>query len=248
MRVENLSVPHPYISNRYLVENVSFSVRSGEVLGLAGLVGAGRSETVMALFGELKKSSGKIFVHRRSVRIHNPRDAIRNGIGLVTEDRKKYGLHFSWTIRKNISFSNLRLITRAGFISRRLEEKRVQKYYDALRIKANSMRDLVDSLSGGNQQKVVVARTLNANPSVIILDEPTKGIDVGEKAEMYQIVNNLAEQGVAVILISSELPELMALSDRFVVMAEGRTVGELSKEDATDAKIMSMAVTTFKEF
>ena len=248
LSVENLSIPHPYIANRYLVNEVDLKVRSGEVVGLAGLVGAGRSETVMAIFGELKKSSGDIYIKGKKVNIRNTKDAIKNGMGLVTEDRKKYGLLFSWSIRKNISFSNLKNITKFGFISPKKELSNTKKYYDAMNVKATSTSDLVDSLSGGNQQKVVIARTLNVNPSIVILDEPTKGIDVGAKAEIYQLINELAMEGVGVILISSELPELMAMSDRFIVMAEGRVVGELSKKEATEAKVMNLAVTTFKEF
>ena len=248
LRVESLSVPHPYIANRHLVENVNLSIRAGEVVGLAGLVGAGRSETVMAIFGELKKSSGDIYIRGKRVTIRNTKEAIKNGMGLATEDRKKYGLLFSWSIRKNISFTNLKEITKMGFISPKKEAVVTREYYDAMNVKATSINDLVDSLSGGNQQKVVLARTLNVKPSIVILDEPTKGIDVGAKAEIYQLINELAMQGVGVILISSELPELMAMSDRFVVMAEGRIVGELSKEEATEAKVMNLAVTTFKEF
>ena len=246
LRVEHLSVPHPFIADRYLAEDISFSVRSGEVLGLAGLVGAGRSETVMSIFGELPHSKGEIYIDGKQVHIKNPRDALANGIALVTEDRKKYGLHFSWSIKKNISLSNLKAIRSGPFISSKKENETALKYYDAMMVKANGLKDLVDSLSGGNQQKVVIARTLNALPNIVILDEPTKGIDIGAKAEIYQIINSLAEQGAAVIMISSELPELMALSDRFVVLAEGRVAGELSKEEATDSKIMALATRTFK--
>ncbi len=246
LRVEHLDVPHPFIADRYLAEDISFSVRSGEVLGLAGLVGAGRSETVMSIFGELPHTRGEIYIDGKHVRIKNPRDALANGIALVTEARKKYGLHFSWSIRKNISLSNLKAIRSGPFISPKKENETAQKYYDAMMVKANGLKDLVDSLSGGNQQKVVIARTLNALPSIVILDEPTKGIDIGAKAEIYQIINSLAEQGAAVIMISSELPELMALSDRFLVLAEGRVAGELSKEEASDSKIMALATQTFK--
>lgn len=246
LRVEHLYVPHPYIADRYLAEDISFSVRAGEVLGLAGLVGAGRSETVMSVFGELPHSKGEIFVDGRQVRIKNSRDALANGIALVTEDRKKYGLHFTWSIKKNISLSNLKNILVGPFISSKKENATAQKYYDAMMVKANGLKDLVDGLSGGNQQKVVIARTLNAMPNIVILDEPTKGIDIGAKAEIYQIINDLAEQGAAVIMISSELPELMALSDRFVVLAEGKVSGELTKEEATDSKIMELATKTFK--
>ena len=167
---------------------------------------------------------------------------------MVTEDRKRYGLLFTWSIRRNISFSNLKKISRCSFISNRRETEGLTQYYDAMRIKANSSEDLVESLSGGNQQKVVIGRTLNASPKVIILDEPTKGIDVGAKFEIYELINQLAKEGAAIVLISSELPELMAMSDRFLVMAEGRVAGELEKAEASEASIMRLATTTFKEF
>lgn len=248
LRIEGLSVPHPYIANRYLVEDFNLSVHKGEVVGLAGLVGAGRSEAMMALYGELKKSSGRVYMDGKEIYIKTPQEAIHYGIGMVTEDRKKYGLHFGWSIKRNISFSNLKKISTLSFIRAARENEAAQGYYDVMRVKANSIADLVESLSGGNQQKVVIGRTLNAAPSVVILDEPTKGIDVGAKAEIYELINRLAEQGVAVILISSELPELMALSDRFVVMAEGKIAGELSKEEATESAIMHLATKTFKQF
>lgn len=248
LRVEHLYIEHPYIAGRYLVRDFNLSVHAGEVVGLAGLVGAGRSEAVMGIYGELRPSQGEIYVNGEKVDIKSPGDAIRCGIGMVTEDRKKYGLHFGWSIKKNISLSNLKAITKNGFISRKKEADTVMEYYKTLSIKANSVNDMVESLSGGNQQKVVISRTLNALPNVVILDEPTKGIDVGAKAEIYELINRLAGQGVAVILISSELPELMAMSDRFIVMAEGHISGELSKEEATEAGIMTYATMTFKKF
>lgn len=248
IRITGLDVPHPYIANRYLVKDFNLCVRKGEVVGLAGLVGAGRSEAMMAVYGELKKSAGSIWIDGAQVRIRTPGDAIRSGIGMVTEDRKKYGLLFSWSIRRNISYSDLRGISTGGFIQPKKEYKAVKQYYQSMRIKANSLNDPVESLSGGNQQKVVIGRTLNAGPEIVILDEPTKGIDVGAKAEIYELINRLAEQGGAVILISSELPELMAMSDRFVVMAEGQISGELTREEATESKIMHLATKTFKQF
>ncbi len=248
LRVENLCIKHPYIAERYLVHGFHLAVHAGEVVGLAGLVGAGRSEAAMGIYGELKPSEGRIYIDGQKVDIKNPGDAIRYGIGMVTEDRKKYGLHFGWSIKKNISMSNLKAIVKNGFIFGKREAENVMDYYRALHVKATSMNDLVESLSGGNQQKVVIARTLNALPKVVILDEPTKGIDIGAKAEIYELINKLAGQGVAIILISSELPELMAMSDRFLVMAEGHISGELNKEEATEAGIMNFATQTFKEF
>jgi len=246
-KVENLTVDHPYIMNKNLVEDITFSVRKGEVLGLAGLVGAGRSEVVTALFGVMKRKAGKVYVNGKEVNVRSTSDAIKHGMALVTEDRKKYGLIFIWSILKNISISNLKMISKLKlFVSKPEETKRAMEYFNYLKIKAPSMNTKVDTLSGGNQQKVVIGRSLNAQPMIVMLDEPTKGIDVGSKSEIYQLINQLAESGVAVIMISSELPELMAMCDRFIVMAEGKIAGELSKENATDAKVMELAVKTFK--
>ena len=245
-RVENLTVAHPYIANKNLVENVSFSVRAGEVLGMAGLVGAGRSEVCMAIFGMTPIKSGKMYMDGQQMNAKNTEQAVRNGIGLVSEDRKRYGLNFVWDIKHNIAISNLSAISKMMLVSGRGLASRGEKYFDDLRIKAPGLNTKVMTLSGGNQQKVVIARTLNSEPRLIILDEPTKGIDVGSKNEIYGLINDMAAQGVAIIMISSELPELMAMSDRFIVMAEGRVAGELNKKEATDAAIMEMAVSTFK--
>jgi D-xylose transport system ATP-binding protein len=244
-RAENLTVAHPYIANKNLVEGVTFSVRAGEVLGMAGLVGAGRSEVCMAIFGMTPLKSGKLFLNQKPLRVKNTQQAVRHGIGLVSEDRKRYGLNFVWDIRDNIAISNLDAVSKP-LVSGKGMAERAKKFFGDLRIKAPGIYTKVITLSGGNQQKVVIARTLNAEPRLIILDEPTKGIDVGSKNEIYGLINDMAAKGVAIIIISSELPELMAMSDRFVVMAEGRIVGELSKEDATDEAIMRMAVSTFK--
>ena len=171
------------------------------------------------------------------------------GISLVTEDRKKYGLLFSWSIMRNISITNMKEICfgKKLVISEKREAKRVEYYFKTMRVKAPKMSVLVDTLSGGNQQKVVIARSFNAEPKVLILDEPTKGIDVGSKSEIYQLINEFAAQGIAVIIISSELPELLNMCDRFIVMAEGRVVGELSKEEADENSVMALATSTLKK-
>lgn len=247
LRVENITVEHEFISNKNRVEDISFSVKKGEVLGLAGLVGAGRTEVVSAIFGMIKKKSGDIFIDGKKVNIKDTSSAMKKGLALVTEDRKKYGLIFIWNILKNITISDLKAVSSINlFPSKRKEEKNAKEQFDYLRIKAPSMNTNVGSLSGGNQQKVVIARSLNALPKVIFLDEPTKGIDVGSKNEIYQLINKLAESGVSIVMISSELPELMAMCNRFIVLAEGRISGELSKEEATEASIMKSAVHTFK--
>ena len=249
LRVENITVDHPFLLNRNLVEDVSFSVRAGEVLGFAGLVGAGRSEVLTAVYGVRKiKRGGKIFLNGKQITISGPTDAMSKGISLVTEDRKKYGLLFSWSIMRNISITNMKEICfgKKLVISEKREAKRVEYYFKTMRVKAPKMSVLVDTLSGGNQQKVVIARSFNAEPKVLILDEPTKGIDVGSKSEIYQLINEFAAQGIAVIMISSELPELLNMCDRFIVMAEGRVVGELSKEEANENSVMALATSTLK--
>ena len=249
LRVENLTVEHEFISNRNRVEDVSFSVKKGEVLGLAGLVGAGRTEVVSAIFGMLKKKTGDIYIDGKQVKIKNTSAAMKKGLALVTEDRKKYGLIFIWNILKNITISDLNAISKLKLFPLKKKEKELAKeQFDYLRIKAPSMNVNVGSLSGGNQQKVVIARSLNALPKVIFLDEPTKGIDVGSKNEIYQLINKLAESGVSIVMISSELPELMAMCDRFIVLAEGRISGELSKSEATEARIMKSCCTHVQSY
>ena len=246
LRVEHLTVAHPYIANKNLIEDVSFSVRAGEVLGMAGLVGAGRSEVCMAIYGMIPVKSGKVCINGKEIKIGTTERAVSNGLNLVSEDRKVYGLNFVWDVKTNIGISNLKEIASGPFVRDKKLRERASKYFDELRIKAPSISTKVNTLSGGNQQKVVIARSLNTQPRIIILDEPTKGIDVGSKNDIYNIINDMAADGVAVIMISSELPELMGMSDRYIVMAEGRVVGELSREEGTDERIMEMAVRTFK--
>lgn len=246
LRVENLTIAHPYIAHKNLVENISFCVRAGEVLGMAGLVGAGRSEVCMALYGMLPVQAGNVYINGRKVTIRSSSHAVRKGIGMVSEDRKKYGLNFVWDIKDNVTISNLQDVSIASVVTNAGLRKRAKVYYDKLHIKAPSIKTMVNTLSGGNQQKVVIARSLNAEPKIVILDEPTKGIDVGSKNEIYGHINEMAKEGKAIIMISSELPELMAMSDRFIVMAEGRIAGELDKQCACETAIMELAVKTFK--
>lgn len=247
MRAENLTVAHPYIAKRNLIEKVSFSVRAGEVLGIGGMVGAGRSEVCMALYGMMPIKAGKVFIDGKEVHIRNSKDAVANGISMVSEDRKHYGLNFMWDIQKNIVISNLKAISKGIFISKKKIAERAMPYFEEMHIKAPSLSTRVGNLSGGNQQKVVIGRSLNTEPKVIILDEPTKGIDIGAKSEIYHLINQLAQKGTAIIMISSELPELLAMSDRLLVMAEGRVSGELKREDADEVKVMEMATITFKK-
>lgn len=233
LRVENLS------SGK--ISNVSFSLQRGEILGLAGLVGSGRSELVRAVFGADKKTGGRIFIRNREVEIRTPGDAIKNGLGLLTEDRNLLGLFMDLSIRENISVSSLDKMKRTLFIDRQKEISETQREFDQLKIKAPSIETGVEALSGGNRQKVVLARWLETNSDILIFDEPTSGIDVGVKYEIYNLINTLAEQGKGIIVISSELPELMGISDRIMVMCEGRITGILSKEEVTQEKILDLA-------
>ncbi len=224
-----------------VLHDVSFEVRQGEIVGLAGLVGAGRTETARVIFGADPMDSGSIEVFGIPVRIQSPQQAIEHGIGLVTEDRKQQGLVLGMTERENNTLANLGSLSTLGFIRRREEREAAEKYRKDLDIKTPSIEQLVQNLSGGNQQKVVLAKWLFTGSRILIFDEPTRGIDVGAKSEIYKLMNALAAQGVAIIMISSELPEVLGMSDRILVMHEGRIAGELSRQDATQERIMHLA-------
>jgi ABC-type sugar transport system ATPase subunit len=239
-RVEDLTIAHPIIANRNMVEGVSFNLRRGEILGISGLVGAGRSEVVNAINGRLK-FSGRVFVEGQEVKIRNTGDAKRAGIALVTEDRKVDGLLPDLTIRPNLTVNNLRLISNAVFLRRRKERRVATEYLEKLNIQAPSIETLVTNLSGGNQQKVVLGRVLLGEPKILLLDEPTKGVDVGAKNEIYKIMLDLVAEGISIIMISSELPELLAMCDRFVVLAGGRIADEFDKAEASEHRVMLAA-------
>jgi len=224
--------------------NIHFSVRSGEVLGLAGLMGAGRSEIVNAIFGLERKFSGTIRVKGKPAVIQSPKDAMKYGIGLITEDRKRTGLVLSASVRQNITLAALKRLSDGPFISGKKERAVADQEIQRFGIKTPSMHQKVNFLSGGNQQKVVMAKVLLNDPDIIMLDEPTRGIDIGAKAEIYKLINELAVMGKAIILISSELPEVLGLSDRILVMREGRVQAELTANEATQEKIMQYAMST----
>jgi len=224
-----------------VLRDINLQVRHGEVLGIAGLVGAGRSEVARAIFGADPIDSGQIIVDGKTVKIRSPRHAISLGIGLVTEDRKALGLVLGMAVRENISLANLGVLSRLGFVNRRKEREVARKYVEDVLIKTPSIEQAVQNLSGGNQQKVVLAKWLFTESRVLIFDEPTRGIDVGAKTEIYQLMNRLAETGAAIIMISSELPEILGMSDRILVMHEGEIAGELSREEATQEQIMHLA-------
>ncbi|WP_226002871.1 sugar ABC transporter ATP-binding protein [Paenibacillus sp. BJ-4] len=228
-------------SHTGLFENVNFSVRSGEIVGFSGLMGSGRTEIMRALFGLDALDSGEIHVRGKKVSIRKPDDAVKLGIGFITEDRKDEGLVLDFSIRENMVLPNLFSFTSKGFISGKKELDFVNTLIKRLQIKTQSGETPVRSLSGGNQQKVVIAKWVGIGPNVLILDEPTRGVDVGAKREIYQLMNELTERGVAIIMVSSELPEVLGMSDRIVVVHEGKISGELSREEATQENIMTLA-------
>jgi len=234
LRVENLN------SNWH--RDVSFHINAGEVVGFAGLVGAGRSELAKVVFGELPKASGKVFLAGRDVNIRRPDDAIAKGIGFAPEDRKREGLVLIRSVLENASIAILDRITRFHFVQRRLERSIATGFIEKLRVRTPSLEQEVGKLSGGNQQKVVLARWLAARPKVLILDEPTRGIDVGAKAEIYRLIDDLANEGLGIMFISSELPEILGLSDRIYVMQNGRITGELSGASASEEDVLGLAM------
>ena len=228
-------------------KNVSFNVKKGEIVGLTGLVGAGRTEVVEALFGITKLDSGKVYLEGKEVKIKQPSDAMDLGIGLLPEDRQKSGLIMSWSLGRNVTLSTMKNYSKNGFIDEAKEREVSKKYLEEVDTKAITIFDLGSSLSGGNQQKVVVAKTLIQDLKVVIMDEPTKGVDVGAKAEIYDIMGQLAQQGYGVILISSEMPEILGMSDRVVIMCNGKVTGELSREEATQERILEYAMEKAKD-
>lgn len=224
------------------VKDINLYVRKGEILGLSGLVGAGRTELVRAIFGADPKDCGEIFIEGKKVKISKPLDAINNGIAFVTEDRKGEGLLLNFALSFNILLPNLKKIQKGLFLSNKSEDEIAEKYRKDLRIVTPSMKNHAKSLSGGNQQKVVLAKWLAADCNVLILDEPTRGIDVGAKTEIYGIMRELCAQGKSIIMVSSELPEVLGMSDRILVMRGGRILGEVDGKDATEEKIMKYAM------
>jgi ABC-type sugar transport system ATPase subunit len=221
-----------------VLDNVSFDLHRGEILGIAGLVGAGRTETARAIFGADQFDSGEVWIDGRRTAITSPIDAIEHGIGFVPEDRKEQGLILGLTVRENVALPNLDTLSRFGFVRFAEEAQRVKDFVQMLQIRTPSLDQRVLNLSGGNQQKVVISKWLMLKPRILIMDEPTRGIDVGAKAEIYRLMNQLIESGVSIIMISSELPEVLAMSDRIVCMARGRVTAILSHAEATPELVM----------
>lgn len=224
-----------------IIDHVSFQVRKGEILGFAGLMGAGRTETMNALFGLTGPLTGKIRIEGKEIDKPTPRKMIEAGIGYVTEDRKGSGLVLDMSVRDNIIMASLSKLSHMGKVNFKKANEQSDEFKERLKIKTPSMEQLAKNLSGGNQQKIVLAKWLMQNPEVIIFDEPTRGIDVGAKSEIYRLIASLAEEGKAIIFISSEMPEVLGMCDRIVVMSEGVKKGELDKSEATQEKILSMA-------
>lgn len=249
LEVNNFYVDHPLIPGEKKVKNVSFKARKGEILGISGLMGSGRTELVSGIFGAFSHhSQGEVILDGKKLSIKSPIDAINAGIGLVSEDRKSYGLILGQSIKDNATISSLDEFSNiAGIMNLEKERKIVNDYVEKLSIKTPGIDVKIDSLSGGNQQKVILAKWLNTKPKVLILDEPTRGIDVGAKVEIYKLMNKLVHDGVTVIMISSELPEILGMSDRILVLCEGVLVADIDRKDAVKEKIMEYATGNFKD-
>lgn len=232
LEVKNLS--------RGILQDISFEVKSGEVFGISGLVGAGRTELARAILGIDKPESGEVYVRGKKVHYRTFADAIRDGLGLIPEDRKLQGLVQIMSVKRNTTLVNMKRVLRAGVISSSLEEELSKEYADKLHVVTSSMETEVQYLSGGNQQKVVIAKWLFQNSEILFLDEPTRGIDVGAKVEIYRLINRMAKEGKTIIMISSEMPELLGMCDRIMVMHEGHKMGELNAAEATQEKIMAL--------
>lgn len=235
LRVENLK-------RTGVLNDISISVHEGEIVGIAGLMGSGRTELVRAIYGADKIDSGQVYINGEKVRISSPFDAVKNGIAMVQEDRKEQGVILKLSIRNNVTLSYLPIINTFGFVQKQAEEKRISELNSMLRIKCNSFLQPVSSLSGGNQQKVAIAKCLARNSKVIIFDEPTRGIDVGAKTEIYNFLRMLANEGVAVIMVSSEMPEILGMCDRIYIMYNGSIGGEMTCDDACQENILSVAM------
>ncbi|MBC7960161.1 MAG: sugar ABC transporter ATP-binding protein, partial [Vallitaleaceae bacterium] len=226
----------------HFIKDVSFELKTGEVLGFAGLVGAGRTETMRAIYGADKIESGEVILEGKVMAIKSPKQAISYGIALCPEDRKDEGIIGARSIKENISISILKQLEKFFFIDNKADIKLAKESVVQLNIRTPNIYKKIIELSGGNQQKVLLARSLSTKPKILILDEPTKGIDVGAKSEIYKIIQALAREGIGVIVISSELPEIMGLCDRIIVMCEGKVTGEIMRAEATEEGILTMAM------
>jgi putative multiple sugar transport system ATP-binding protein len=244
MEVKNWTVYHPEYHSIKVVDNVSFHLRKGEIVAFCGPMGAGRTELMMSLFGRSYgyRSEGELLLHGKPAQLHSAKAAMEAGLGYITEDRKSMGLVLIEDIKTNISNSSLDRLSKMGVIDKQAEIHLAEEYRKNLNIRTPSVNQMARNLSGGNQQKVLVSRTLAVNPDICIVDEPTRGIDVGAKTEIYGILNDMVNQGKSVIMVSSELPEALGMADRIYVMNGGKIKGVLNSGEATQEKIMSMAL------
>jgi ribose transport system ATP-binding protein len=230
------------VSRAGVLSDVSFSLRRGEIVGVAGLMGAGRTELARILAGADRPDGGRVFVRGRAVSLHGPKDAIRHGLALLPEDRKTQGLVLKLPVRANVALPNLHRFARLGVVDERAESELAQRQTDDLRIRTTGIAQLVGQLSGGNQQKVVLGKWLAADVDVLLMDEPTRGIDVAAKVEIYELMNRLTAEGKAILMISSELPEVLGMSDRILVLCRGRLVAALDAQGATQEQVLAAAL------
>jgi putative multiple sugar transport system ATP-binding protein len=244
MEVKNWTVYHPDYHNIKVVDNVSFYLRKGEILAFCGPMGAGRTELMMSLFGRSYgfRSEGELYINGEKKVFNNTKTAIKSGLGYISEDRKSFGLVLIQDVKTNIAHASLDKLSRFGIMDNEKETREAERFRAELNIRTPSITQIVRNLSGGNQQKVVVSKSLLADPEIFIVDEPTRGIDVGAKTEIYGIMNDMISAGKSVIMVSSELPEALGMADRIYVMNEGTIKGVLSKEEATQEKIMHLAL------
>lgn len=237
--VSDYCVDHPDVPGKKLIDSVNLKAYRGEILGISGLMGAGRTELFTSIFGAYRKEGeGEVCIDGKPVRINSPFDALKNGLILLTEDRKKFGLNLIMSVKENTTLASLKKISRFGVVDANSERQQTNRRIDDLKVKTPSVDTRVNNLSGGNQQKVVIAKALMVEPKIMILDEPTRGIDVGAKYEIYKIMNELVDRGVVIIMISSEMEEIIGMSDRIIVMSNGKVTGEFDIDQATQEKIM----------
>jgi len=243
LRAERVSLKHPERADDFLVHDLGFSVHRGEVLGIFGLLGAGRTELLETLFGlNPHAASGAMFIEGQPVAFSSPADAIAGGMALAPEDRKREGLVLEMSVGENASLASLERAERFGLLEARAEQKQVETSLERFRVKTPSLRQLIRNLSGGNQQKVILAKWLAVQPKVLLLDEPTRGIDINAKKEIYGLIDELTRHGLAVVMVSSELPEVLAVADRILVMCEGSKTAEFTRAEATEEKVMKAAL------
>ncbi len=243
LRIKNISLDHPTRQGDYTIDKISFDLKEGEVLGIFGLMGAGRTELLETIFGlHPRRSSGKIFIDGVEESIKSPKDAINAGIGFVTEDRKHQGLVLMMSVGFNISLANLKKFEKLFFLKHRPEKEMIIEYVNRLKIKTYSISQIVENLSGGNQQKAILAKWLATNPKILLLDEPTRGIDINAKHELYSLIDQLTKLGMGIILVSSELPEILGISDRIIVLSEGRKRAEFNRTEVNKELIMKAAI------